>query len=181
VRRVESEEDARAFIASARSAHHDARHHCTAFVIGPDGGLQRSNDDGEPAGTAGRPMLEAICGRRVSDVAAVVTRWFGGTLLGAGGLVRAYGEVTGAALDAAGRRAREQVRLCRVLTDAATAGALDHRLRQAADVVDVDYGRAVTFTVATDDPQRLGTELAGWTAGAAQLEEIGSRWRDVPE
>src|SRR5699024_12226704 len=68
----------------------DLRHHCTAMVIGPEGRLQRTNDDGEPPGTAGSPMLEVLCGEGLSDVVAVVTRWFGGTLLGTGGLVRAY-------------------------------------------------------------------------------------------
>lgn len=164
-----------------RSTYHDARHHCTAFVIGPDAALQRSNDDGEPAGTAGRPMLEALTGHGVSDVVAVVTRWFGGTLLGSGGLVRAYGEVTANALDVAGRRRREQARLCRVVVDVAAAGALENRLRQAVDVLDVQYGQSVTFTVATADDQQLAAELAGWTAGAAQLEPAGSRWRDATD
>ena len=104
VERVESEEAARAVVDRARKEHWDARHHCSAFVLGPDGAVQRSSDDGEPSGTAGAPMLEVLRGREVSDVVAVVTRWFGGTLLGAGGLVRAYGDAVRAGLDAAGVR-----------------------------------------------------------------------------
>ncbi|UUZ61587.1 YigZ family protein [Nocardioides sp. B-3] len=92
LQRVPSEAAARALVAAQRKEHWDARHHCSAFVLGPDGTLQRSSDDGEPAGTAGAPMLEVLRGAGVSDVAAVVTRWFGGTLLGAGGLVRAHGD-----------------------------------------------------------------------------------------
>ena len=89
IERVESEGAARAVVDRARKEHWDARHHCSAFVLGPDGAVQRSSDDGEPSGTAGAPTLEVLRGRALSDVVAVVTRWFGGTLLGAGGLVRA--------------------------------------------------------------------------------------------
>ena len=98
VARAETEAAARAVIAEARAAHHDARHHCSAFVLGADAMLRRSNDDGEPSGTAGRPMLDVLGGRGLSDVVVVVTRWFGGTLLGTGGLTRAYGDATAAAL-----------------------------------------------------------------------------------
>src|SRR5690242_12155922 len=86
VRRVESEEAARAVIAEVRTEYRDARHHCSALVLGSDHRIQRSNDDGEPSGTAGAPMLAALRAAELSDVVAVVTRWFGGTLLGAGGL-----------------------------------------------------------------------------------------------
>ena len=82
-----------------RSTSRDARHHCTAFVLGPDGTTTRSNDDGEPSGTAGAPMLEVLRGRGLTDVVAVVTRWFGGTLLGTGGLIRAYGDAVSLALE----------------------------------------------------------------------------------
>jgi uncharacterized YigZ family protein len=98
---VSSEDDARALVETVRSATRDARHHCTAFVLGPDGGTLRSNDDGEPSGTAGAPMLDVLRGHGLTDVVAVVTRWFGGTLLGTGGLIRAYSDVVSAAVDAA--------------------------------------------------------------------------------
>ena len=98
---VPTEDDARAFVETVRSGTRDARHHCTAFVLGPDGGTQRSNDDGEPSGTAGAPMLDVLRGRGLTDVVAVVTRWFGGTLLGTGGLIRASGDAVSAAVDAA--------------------------------------------------------------------------------
>ncbi len=89
--RVSDEAAARAVVEEERRVHWDARHHCSAFVLGPSGEVQRSSDDGEPAGTAGAPMLEVLVGAGLSDVVAVVTRWFGGVLLGAGGLVRARG------------------------------------------------------------------------------------------
>ena len=96
-----SEEAARAFIEQVRAGSRDARHHCTAFVLGPEGATVRSNDDGEPSGTAGAPMLDVLRGRGLTDVVAVVARWFGGTLLGTGGLIRAYGEAVTAALEGA--------------------------------------------------------------------------------
>lgn len=99
--RVATEPGARDTISRVRSAHPRARHHCTAFVIGPDGRIQRSNDDGEPSGTAGAPMLDALTLAGLSDVVAVVTRYFGGVLLGAGGLTRAYrAAVAGAVAEA---------------------------------------------------------------------------------
>ena len=86
--RVDSDEAAREFIAERRKLHHEARHHCTAYVL-DEGRAQRSNDDGEPAGTAGAPMLEVLRRNEITGVVAVVSRYFGGVLLGAGGLVRA--------------------------------------------------------------------------------------------
>ena len=90
VRKVECEEEAVAFIEEMKKRYYDARHNCSAFVIGTRGELTRCSDDGEPSGTAGRPMLEVLLGTEIRGIAAVVTRYFGGTLLGTGGLVRAY-------------------------------------------------------------------------------------------
>lgn len=87
---VADEEAAAEFFARIRKKYYDARHNCTACVIGPKRELSRCSDDGEPSGTAGRPMLETLLGAGLTDVAVVVTRYFGGTLLGTGGLVRAY-------------------------------------------------------------------------------------------
>ena len=101
VERVSSEQDARAVVDRIRREHWDARHHCSAFVLGPGGEVQRSHDDGEPSGTAGAPMLEVLRGREVSDAVAVVTRWFGGvhvlgTDYGAAGLLHVAVPAAGA-------------------------------------------------------------------------------------
>lgn len=101
------EDAARACIERVRRDHRDAGHHCTAFVLGPDATTARTNDDGEPSGTAGAPMLDVLRGAGLTDVVAVVTRWFGGTLLGTGGLIRAYGGAVTAALDGARLLRRE--------------------------------------------------------------------------
>lgn len=179
VLRVESETDARAFIDAVRREHHDARHHCTAFVIGPDSMLQRSNDDGEPSGTAGAPMLEVLTRREISDVVVVVTRWFGGTLLGAGGLVRAYGDAASAALDAAGVQERSLRHVMQVVVMPADAGALDNRLRALGTVTDVEYGSRVAFTVGVVDPVVFERQLADVSSGRAAVERIGSNWIDL--
>ncbi len=89
---VPDEDAARAHIADIRKHHHAARHVCWAWRLGPDGGISRSSDDGEPSGSAGRPILAAIEGAGLTDVVVAVTRYFGGTKLGVGGLVRAYGD-----------------------------------------------------------------------------------------
>ena len=148
-------------------------------MIGPDSALQRSNDDGEPAGTAGAPMLEVLSRRAVSDVVAVVTRWFGGTLLGAGGLARAYGETVGLALEVAGLQRRELRHLMTVTVDAGQAGVLDHRLRQLGEVTGSAYGAAATFTVAVVDPAAFRGEVAQASAGGAVVDQAGTTWVDV--
>lgn len=102
---VASEEAAQAFLQEIRTRHRDATHNCYAYQVGEHNQYQRSSDDGEPSGTAGRPILEVIKGSGLSNVIVVVTRYFGGTLLGTGGLVRAYSAAAQAAL-AAGQRVR---------------------------------------------------------------------------
>ena len=90
IARADSEEEATAFIETMKKKYWDARHNCSAFVIGERGELTRCSDDGEPSGTAGRPMLEVLLRENIKNIVVVVTRYFGGTLLGTGGLVRAY-------------------------------------------------------------------------------------------
>ena len=99
VRPVSSEEEAIAFIDEMKKKYYDARHNCSAFIIGSNAQMTRSSDDGEPSGTAGKPMLEVLLGSGIRNIAAVVTRYFGGTLLGTGGLVRAYSGVLKEALE----------------------------------------------------------------------------------
>lgn len=148
-------------------------------MIGADASVRRSNDDGEPAGTAGAPMLEVLTRRGVSDVVAVVTRWFGGTLLGAGGLVRAYGDAVGLALDEAGTQERRLLHTMRVTTAASDAGPLDHRLRSLGTVSDVRYGDDVVFTVGVRDPARFADEVAATSGGRATVEPSGTSWIDA--
>ncbi len=102
VRPVSTEVEAKTWIAEIQKRHHDATHNCYAYLIGQHQEIQKSNDDGEPAGTAGRPILETLKKSGLYNVAAVITRYFGGVLLGAGGLIRAYSQATAEAIQAAG-------------------------------------------------------------------------------
>ena len=99
---VHSAEEALAFLAQIRERHRDASHNCYAYIVGQNAGIMRYSDDGEPGGTAGMPIIEVMKARQVVDAAVVVTRYFGGVLLGAGGLVRAYSHACALALNAAG-------------------------------------------------------------------------------
>ncbi|TGN64010.1 YigZ family protein [Nocardioides eburneiflavus] len=182
LRRVADEDEARGLVASLRREHWDARHHCSAFVLGPGGTIQRSSDDGEPAGTAGAPMLEVLKGAGVSDVAAVVSRWFGGTLLGAGGLVRAYGDAVRAALAEAGTLRRALLTELALELDHADAGRVEGELRaRGVRVLDVAYDARVRLLLAATpgDVDRLGEVVAAATAGAGLLERVGERWVDL--
>ena len=182
LRRVDDEDSARDVVEQARKEHWQARHHCSAYVLGPDARLQRSNDDGEPAGTAGAPMLEVLRGREVSDVVAVVTRYFGGTLLGAGGLVRAYSDAVRLGLDDVGVVRRRWVRLFDVTTDHAAGARLENELRSRGVAVrDVVYGEQVTLRVAAPPDELPGVEalLAQLTGGEGRLHEVGTDWVDA--
>jgi len=185
--RTETEDAARAAIDGARKEHWGARHHCSAFVLGPTGSpdqVRRSNDDGEPSGTAGRPMLEALSGRGFVDCVAVVTRYFGGTLLGAGGLARAYSDAVLTTIDKAQalglvveRERRERFTLALSHAD---AGRIEAELRQRGVLIlGTDYGPEAVLHLADDDSARLAAIVAAVTAGAAELETQGHEWVDV--
>lgn len=180
VARVPDESAARARVEAVRKEHWDARHHCTAFVIGPSR-LARSNDDGEPSGTAGAPMLEVLRGAGVSDVLAVTTRWFGGTKLGTGGLARAYAASVRAALEAAPLVTRSLVQQARVVVDHAAVGRLESDLRARGVVITgVEYDARATLllVVPPGDLAELSATVEALTSGAGSLEVTGSAWVD---
>jgi uncharacterized YigZ family protein len=161
VARAENEDVARSHIERIRKQHWDARHCCTAFVLGPTGSVARSNDDGEPSGTAGAPMLEVLRGAGVSDVVVVVVRYFGGVLLGTGGLVRAYGDATRAGLVAAGTLERRLVDLWELTVEHSEAGRVENDLRARGVVVrHVAYAERATLILASEtdlDPPAFRT------------------------
>jgi uncharacterized YigZ family protein len=175
--RVDSEEAARAFIAERRKEHWSANHNCTAYVLGADGGVQRSSDDGEPAGTAGVPMLEVLRHRRITDAVAVVTRYFGGTKLGAGGLIRAYGNSVSAAIEEFGLLERRRLLVVDVFADYVLGGRLESDLRDSALTVrEVAYEDRVRIEVALPEAELPGFEirLAELTGGKAEFEVRGT-------
>ncbi len=178
--RVEDEAAARDVIATARREHHDAGHHCSAFVLGPSAEITRSSDDGEPSGTAGAPILQVLLGADLTDVVAVVTRWFGGTLLGAGGLVRAYTAAARAGIEDAGVLVRERRDLVEIAVPAALAGRLENAVRQAnAEVREVRWADPVIIFAAVHDPEAMARTIAEHTTGVATMIITGRTWTDL--
>ena len=180
VRPVESEEEARAFIAEMKKTHYDARHNCWCYLL--KNGVERYSDDGEPQGTAGLPMLEVFRREGVTDLVCVVTRYFGGVLLGAGGLFRAYTKTAKDALDAAGvavvRRWEETEFSCSY----AAAEALKRELA-AFDGVVTDTLYAADVTVKALVPEEKSAACAArirdLSAGAVELRTVGESFRAV--
>jgi uncharacterized YigZ family protein len=163
--RAAGEDAAREVIADVRAAQPKARHHCTAFLIGADGGLSRSSDDGEPSGTAGQPMLEALRGEGLSDVVAVVTRYFGGVLLGTGGLMRAYTASVQESARAATRVRRSLRTTVAIRADYERGPALEAELRRLGHAPShVDYGSQMRIDVPVPP-----AEVASFTARVAEL------------
>ncbi len=151
---VSSEREALDFIASVRKKYWDARHNCYAYTIGPGFELQRSSDDGEPGGTAGRPILELLMGEEIHDCIIVVTRYFGGTLLGTGGLIRAYQEAARESLAQSGIIERKTGRKYTVRTDFGSLGKLQHLMAEAQiPVLDTRYTDVVETDLIVPDPQ----------------------------
>ncbi|MDT9683072.1 YigZ family protein [Streptomyces sp. TRM76323] len=176
-----TEQEAQDFVARVRREHPTATHNCFAYVIGADAAVQRASDDGEPGGTAGVPMLQMLLRRDVRYVAAVVTRYYGGVKLGAGGLIRAYGGVVGEALDALGTVTRRRFRIVTVTVDHQRAGKLQNDLRAAGrSVRDVRYADAVRIEVGLPDADvdAFRGWLADATAGTAALELGGEAYGD---
>lgn len=181
IRRVRSEAQAREFIAEVRGQYPDARHHCSAYLLHVDGAnpIERSSDDGEPAGTAGKPMLDMLRGSGMLDIAAVVVRYFGGIKLGAGGLVHAYSNSVGDALPQVSRVTRSRRELYAVEFPHSDAGRWEAELRARGVVVsEVDYGAVVTYTFSISPGQlgELESHLAAVTSGAATVTEAGCAW-----
>ncbi|MDE7183089.1 MAG: YigZ family protein [Lachnospiraceae bacterium] len=175
VRPVESEEEAAAFIEEMKKKYYDARHNCSAYVIGSRAQLTRSSDDGEPSGTAGRPMLEVLLGSGIRNTAAVVTRYFGGTLLGTGGLVRAYSGVLKEALEKC-ETARQHfgVRI-KIKADYNAVGKIQYILaNRKIRTEDSVYAADVELTVIApiEEYDCLCKEIVEATSARAEIEEV---------
>ncbi|MFF5452504.1 YigZ family protein [Streptomyces sp. NPDC012950] len=179
---VADEHEAQEFVARIRREHPTATHNCFAYVIGADASVQKASDDGEPGGTAGVPMLQMLLRREMRYVVAVVTRYYGGVKLGAGGLIRAYGGVVGEALGALGTVTRQRFRLVTVTVDHQRAGKLENDLRATGRAVrDVRYADAVTIEIGLPDADVTAFRawLADATAGTATCELGGEAYGEV--
>ncbi|MBQ7765481.1 MAG: YigZ family protein [Lachnospiraceae bacterium] len=171
---VSTPEEAQAFIEQTKKKYWDAKHNCSAYVIGKDAQYTRCNDDGEPAQTAGLPMLEVLLHSEVRNVAVVVTRYFGGTLLGTGGLIRAYGQTVKEAL--ANSRIGEEVEgfLLTIEADYSDVGKIQYLLAQKKiTVVNSAYAQTVLFELQMqkDMLQGIIDELVETTCGRVMIKE----------
>ena len=168
--RVTTEEEARARIDEIKKKYHDARHNCWCYVL--HDGAVRYGDDGEPQGTAGQPMLSVFQREGVENVVCIVTRYFGGILLGAGGLVRAYAQGSKTALDAAGVVVMEKSARYLVEVDYSTWQRLEYFLRSAPVIVEHnEFGASVvcTLMVRVRDAEHLLAEITRVTDGSAEI------------
>ncbi|RDW15657.1 YigZ family protein [Oceanobacillus chungangensis] len=155
VKRVETEEAAINFIQEIKKKHHDATHNCSAYIIGEHDQIQKANDDGEPSGTAGVPILEVLKKQQLKDTAVVVTRYFGGIKLGAGGLIRAYGGTTSIAIKTTGIVKRQKMQGFSVTVDYGLLGKLENVLRNSHHILeDIHYLENVEFIVFVKDNEQ---------------------------
>lgn len=172
---VFSEEEALSFIESMKKKYWDARHNCYAYVLGASAELMRYSDDGEPSGTAGKPMLDVLLAGKFRNIAVVVTRYFGGTLLGTGGLVRAYTQALQAGLGNSEIRTMRYGILFRIKTDYNGIGKLQYLLGQKGlTIEDADYGQGVVFGVKVpwEDETSFLADVTEATAGKAEIEKL---------
>lgn len=148
IKPVFSEEEAYEFVEQIKKKHYDARHNCFAFSIGDEMPLLRFSDDGEPQGTAGKPILEVINGSGIHNICIVVTRYFGGTLLGTGGLVRAYTDAAKEALGNCETKLKQRIYPIKITTDYADMGKIQYILETSdVRIVDKQFTDAVVFVL----------------------------------
>ena len=180
----QTEEEALAFLTRIRQKHKDATHNCYAYIIGLNAGVMRYSDDGEPGGTAGMPIIEVMKARGVVNCAVVVTRYFGGVLLGAGGLVRAYAQGSKVALDAAGVVRMERSARHLVEVDYSTWQRLEYFLRSAPCVtLGTEFTDRVlcTLMVRCVDEERLLADIARVSDGRAETLADGELYYPWPD
>ena len=169
---VSSEEEAVAFVAAMKKKYWDARHNCSAFIIGDNGQKSRCSDDGEPSGTAGRPMLDVLEGAHVTNACVVVTRYFGGTLLGTGGLVRAYSAAVKAGLENCTLIKKVNGSLIAVTCDYNDYQKIERAAAQKGWLVhEKDYGQSVTIKILTEDSEKIIADITDMTSGKASFAE----------
>ena len=182
IKRVETEEEAIAFIDEIKKEHWKATHNCSAYTLGMNDEIQRAHDDGEPSGTAGVPMLEIFLKRGLKNVVAVVTRYFGGVKLGAGGLIRAYGGSVNEAVNTIGVIERQLQLLIDVTVDYSQSGGVEHSLRQANHTIqDISYTENVTFhcVVPVEEEEDFKQDIINWTSDTAKITVGKKAWIEV--
>lgn len=174
VKRVETEEQAQTFISEIKKKYYDANHNCSAYIIGEQDHIQKANDDGEPSGTAGVPILEVLKKQMLKDTVIVVTRYFGGIKLGAGGLIRAYGGSASEVIKATGVVERQLMQGYLVSVDYGLLGKLENVFRTSEHVLSkIDYLEEVIFHmyVKVENTQSFKDWVVDLTSDTALIEE----------
>ncbi|MDO5100437.1 MAG: YigZ family protein [Eubacteriales bacterium] len=171
---VRHEEEAQTILAAHRKEYWDARHHCYAYILDGANPVMRFSDDGEPSGTAGKPILEVMQHAEVENTLVIVTRYFGGVLLGAGGLVRAYTKATVLGLEAAVLATVAEGRSGLLVCDYEQSGKLQYHLaEQQIQITDTEYGQEVTYHLLflPDQEEGLHALVAELTGGSRSIQE----------
>lgn len=173
-KRVETEQEAIDFIQSIKKAHRSATHNCSAYLIGEQDQIQKASDDGEPSGTAGVPILEVLKKQHLKDTVVVITRYFGGIKLGAGGLVRAYGKATTAGIDASGIVERRLHHLMKIVVDYVWLGKLENEIRNSPySIKNINYADRVEFFVFV--PKEKESSFTEWLVEMTNGQAIITR------
>jgi len=172
IERAETEEDAISFIDGIKKLHHNATHNCSAYIIGEHDHIQKANDDGEPSGTAGVPMLEVLKKRGLKDTVVVVTRYFGGIKLGGGGLIRAYGKATTEGLIAAQVVERKLHHFMKVAIDYTWLGKVENEVRSSSYTLEeIRYleGVEIIVSVLKEEEEQFRSWITELTNGQASI------------
>lgn len=180
---VETEAEARDFVAAIKKKHFDARHNCSAWVLGADSSQQKSNDDGEPGGTAGNPILEAIKQHGLTNVVVVVTRYFGGIKLGAGGLIRAYSHTASLGLEATPCLEVKPFCLMEAEMDYSLLGTVENWIRnEELRTGETAYLDKVTVRLLVEpaDCEAISTELTNLTAAQCKITIHEPEYTSLP-
>ncbi|NSL51767.1 YigZ family protein [Calidifontibacillus erzurumensis] len=183
IKRATTEEEAQAFIQEIKKKHWNATHNCSAYLIGEHDQIQKANDDGEPSGTAGVPMLEVLKKRNLKDTVVVVTRYFGGIKLGAGGLIRAYGKAVSEGLNAIGVVERRLMRVMHTKVEYSWLGKIENELRAHERFLlkTIHYSDQVEIEtyVAEDEKDNFTAWMTELTNGQADISEGETEYLEI--
>lgn len=181
---VYTEQEAVNFISSIKKKHYNATHNCSAFILGATANIQRSSDDGEPSGTAGIPMLEVLRKEELTNTVVVVTRYFGGILLGAGGLIRAYTQGAADAVKAAGIVRLQTYDIFKATIDYSLLNKLQHEIEKKEYIIaDTQYLDTVTLKILAETllSETFQQELIQWTNGSVLIKHLGTEVLKIDE
>lgn len=170
-----SEEQAKNYIHTIKKAHPKANHHCSAYILFQSQ-IERSNDDGEPSSTAGLPMLQVLRGQGLIDVVAVVVRYFGGTLLGRGGLIKAYSEAVAKAIESACIREYKQISTYSIEFPYPMVSSVENIIQQNCHILNREYGERAIIRFKVESIEEIQEQLIDSTKGQARITHISTNW-----